>query len=74
VIRTCAAFAAAGAFKPVRRGSPTLGKFDSCAAPFQQDRLHISGFFHRLGDRSVAFSGDWPSERLMLEPVEGRDV
>jgi hypothetical protein len=27
--------------KPVRRGSPTLGRFDSCAAPYPRNCLHL---------------------------------
>jgi hypothetical protein len=39
--------------KPVRRGSPTLGRFDSCAAPYPRNCLYLSGFFHRLGYLAV---------------------
>ena len=39
------------ASKPVRRGSPTLGRFDSCAAPFK-NCLHIGTLLSRGPSRS----------------------
>jgi hypothetical protein len=44
--------------KPVSRRSPSVGRFDSCAAPYPRNCLHLSGFFHRLGYRSVCSIGD----------------
>jgi hypothetical protein len=63
-------------FKPVRSGSPRLGRFDSCAAPFQRDCLHITGFFYRLGyrvrcllRRRDRLLGTGPAPHALFQPL-----
>jgi hypothetical protein len=54
---TCGYAVSAPSSKPVRSGNPRLGRFDSCAAPYQLQVLHLSGISYRRGWRGTFARG-----------------